>query len=103
RGREAGLDDIHFEARQLAGNLELLGGGQTGARRLLAVAQSRVEDPDAPRGDRRAAHRGVPATAGAGPAVAAEPTDDCASPASTTTGLRNAIWARRSRPTCSIW
>src|SRR3954470_13050860 len=65
-GREAGLDDIDLQARELAGDLELLGGGQPGARRLLAVTQGRVEDPDAAGGDRRAAHRGEPAAAGAG-------------------------------------
>ena len=99
--REAGLDHVDLEPNELAGDLELLGGRQAGAGRLLAVAEGRVEDPDAARRDGRSAHRGVPAAAGAG-AVADDPTDPWASPASTTTGLRNAIWARRSRPTCSI-
>ena len=51
RGRETGLDHVDVEARQLAGDLELLGRGQAGARRLLAVAEGRVEDPDVPAGD----------------------------------------------------
>ena len=37
-GREAGLDDIDLEAGQLARDVELLGRGQAGARRLLPVA-----------------------------------------------------------------
>ena len=45
-GREAGLDHVHLEPRELARDLELLRGGQAGAGRLLAVAQGRVEDPD---------------------------------------------------------
>ena len=45
-GREAGLDDVDLEARELAGDLELLRRGQSGAGRLLAVAQRRVEDAD---------------------------------------------------------
>ena len=44
-GREAGLDDVDLEPHELAGDLELLGGGQPGAGRLLAVAQGGVEDP----------------------------------------------------------
>ena len=65
-GREAGLDDVDLEAGELAGDLELLGGGQAGAGRLLAVAQGRVEDADAcpaatngpaGRGTGRRAHR----------------------------------------------
>ena len=54
-GREAGLDDVDLEPGELAGDLELLGRGQPGARRLLAVAQGRVEDPDAARRARTAA------------------------------------------------
>ena len=46
RGREAGLDDVHLEARELARDLQLLRGGQAGAGRLLAVTQGGVEDPD---------------------------------------------------------
>ena len=46
RGREAGLDDVHLEPRELARDLQLLRGGQAGAGRLLAVAERRVEDPD---------------------------------------------------------
>ena len=72
-GRKAGLDDIDLEARQLAGDLELLGRGQPRARCLLAVAQGRVEDPDAAGRDERPgrpgyrAHDLVPAVAGAVP------------------------------------
>ena len=50
-GRKAGLDDVDPEPRELARDLELLGGGQAGAGRLLAVAERRVEDPDRARGD----------------------------------------------------
>ena len=60
-GREAGLDDVDLEARQLAGDLELLGGGQPGAGRLLPVAQGRVEDADAARGHERAGGPGYAA------------------------------------------
>ena len=61
-GREAGLDDVDLEARQLAGDLELLGGGQAGARRLLPVAQGRVEDADAcPAATNGPSGRGTPA------------------------------------------
>ena len=42
--REAGLDDVDAQARELVGDLELLGRVQRDARRLLAVAQRRVED-----------------------------------------------------------
>ena len=52
-GREAGLDDVHLEARELPGDLELLGDGEAGAGRLLAVAQGGVEDADAARRVRR--------------------------------------------------
>ena len=47
--REAGLDDVHAEARELLGDLELLGRVERDARRLLAVAQRRVEQQDAVR------------------------------------------------------
>ena len=60
-GREAGLDDVDLEARQLARDVELLGGGQAGAGRLLPVAQGGVEDADAARGDERSRRAGVPA------------------------------------------
>ena len=53
-GREAGLDDVDLEAAELAGDLELLGRGEPGARRLLAVAQRRVEDPNRAGRDPRA-------------------------------------------------
>ena len=45
-GREAGLDHVDLEPRELPRDLELLRGGQAGAGRLLAVAQRRVEDPE---------------------------------------------------------
>src|SRR5687768_3310781 len=47
RGGEAGLDHVDAEARELLRDLELLGGVQRDARRLLAVAQRGVEDDDA--------------------------------------------------------
>jgi hypothetical protein len=57
RDGEARLDDVHAQPRELLGDLHLLVGVERGARRLLAVAQSRVEDnypihtspPSAPR------------------------------------------------------
>ena len=42
--REAGLDDVDAQPRELVGDLELLGRVQRDARRLLAVAQRGVED-----------------------------------------------------------
>ena len=42
--REAGLDHVHAETRELLCDLELLLRVQRDARRLLAVAQRRVED-----------------------------------------------------------
>ena len=42
--REAGLDHVDAEARELLGDLELLGDVERDAGRLLAVAQRRVED-----------------------------------------------------------
>jgi hypothetical protein len=47
RDREAGFDDVHAEPRQLVGDLELLGRVERDARRLLPVAQRRVEQQDA--------------------------------------------------------
>ena len=44
--REAGLDHVDAEARQLLGDLDLLAGVQRDAGRLLAVAQGGVEDVD---------------------------------------------------------
>src|SRR4051812_37955415 len=44
--REAGLDDVDAQPRELVGDLELLGGVQRDARRLLTVAQRGVEDDD---------------------------------------------------------
>ena len=48
-GREAGLDHVDLEPGQLAGDLQLLRGGQPGAGRLLPVAKGGVEDADAAR------------------------------------------------------
>ena len=91
-GREAGLDDVDLEADQLAGDLELLGGGQAGAGRLLAVAQGGVEDADAPRRHERARGPGYGAALiGRRPGVVAAA---WAWPAWTSTGFRNGIWAR---------
>jgi hypothetical protein len=44
--REAGLDHIDAEARELLRDLDLLLRVQRDARRLLAVAQRRIEDVD---------------------------------------------------------
>jgi hypothetical protein len=44
--REAGLDDVDVQARELARDLDLLGGVERDAGRLLAVAQGGVEDAD---------------------------------------------------------
>ena len=99
-GREAGLDDVDLEAGQLAGDLELLGGGQAGARRLLPVAQGRVEDADRAGRHERAARPGYWRAHRAAPGVVAAA---WAWPAWTSTGLRNGIWARNRAPTCSIW
>ncbi len=107
-GRKAGLDDVDLEPRELARDLELLGRGEPGAGRLLAVPERGVEDADPARRD-AAAEAGLdglerhrdpfPAGTAAGVALATA----CAWPASTTTGLRNGICDRRSAPTCSIW
>ena len=56
RGREAGLDDVHVEADELAGDLDLLRHGEPGPGRLLAVAKSRVEDSDGARDYARATY-----------------------------------------------
>ena len=53
--REAGLDDVDPEPRELVGDLELLGRVEADARRLLPVAQGGVEDED-PVGVRRRGH-----------------------------------------------
>ena len=97
-GREAGLDDVDLEPDELAGDLELLGGGQPGARaparRRAGWCRRSRTDPPAPgtvaahRVD-SATRRGVLAAAWAWPAL-------------TTTGSRNAIWPRSSAPTRSI-
>ena len=47
--REAGLDDVDTQPRELVGDLQLLLDVERDARRLLAVAQRRVEDVDAVR------------------------------------------------------
>ena len=46
RDREAGLDDVDAQTRQLVRDLELLGRVQRDPGRLLAVAQGGVEDDD---------------------------------------------------------
>ncbi len=43
-GREAGLDDVHTQAGQLAGDLQLLLDVQRRARRLLPIAQGGIKD-----------------------------------------------------------
>ena len=98
-GREAGLDDIDLQADELARDLQLLGDGQPGARRLLPVAQGGIEDADGARRDERSggpwyrgAHRDAPGVVA--PA--------CACPAWTSTGFRNGIWARSRAPTRSM-
>ena len=65
-GREAGLDDVDLEPRQLARDVELLGGGQAGAGCLLAVAQGGVEDADAARRRRTVRRAGVRARSSGG-------------------------------------
>ena len=42
--RESGLDHVHSQPRELPGDVELLLDVQGRARRLLAVAQRRIED-----------------------------------------------------------
>ena len=98
-GREAGLDDVDLEAGQLARDVELLGGGQAGARRLLPVAQGGVEDADAARGDERSRGPGYRRAHRAAPGVVADAWDW---PATTSTGSRNGIWARNREPTRSM-
>src|SRR5262245_12487712 len=44
--REARLYDVDAQSRELLGDLQLLGGVQRDARRLLAVSQGGVEDDD---------------------------------------------------------
>ena len=100
-GREAGLDDVHLEADELAGDLELLGGGQPGAGRLLAVAQGRVEDADGARPGRTARPGGVPRRViGMRRASSRPPGPGRPAPRP---GSRNGIWPRSRAPTCSIW
>ena len=43
-GRKAGLDDVDAELRERARHAQFLGLRHAAARRLLAVAQRRVED-----------------------------------------------------------
>ena len=54
--REPGLDDVDAERREGPGHLDLLGHVHARARRLLAVAQGRVEDPDSVRVRIRVGH-----------------------------------------------
>src|SRR5579862_1408275 len=44
---EAGFDDVHLQPRERAGDLQFFFAVHAGAGRLLAIAQSRVEDVDA--------------------------------------------------------
>ena len=88
-GREAGLDDVDLEADELAGDLQLLGGGQAGAGRLLTVAEGGVEDADGARGDERAGGYGYRRHQWAFPAVSEALA--WAWPARTVTGLRNGM------------
>lgn len=46
RRGKSGFDDIHAELRQLASDVQLLLRRQRSSRRLLAVAERRVEDPN---------------------------------------------------------
>ena len=63
--REAGFDDVHAEARELAGDLHLLADVQGDAGRLLAVAQRGVEDLDVRHGDLHGARPAVALRLGA--------------------------------------
>ena len=107
-GREARLDHVDLEARQLSRDLQLLGRGQAGAGRLLAVAQGRVEDAHAARRRERPGgtwggchQRGIRVSEAGCVGTAAPPSPACtdaapptvawASPTWTTTGSRNAI------------
>jgi hypothetical protein len=47
RDRESSLDHVHAHLLEQIGDLQLLGDGHRGARRLLAVAQRGIEDDDA--------------------------------------------------------
>ena len=100
-GREAGLDDVDVEPDELAGDLELLGHRQRRARGLLAVAQGRVEDPDAALGAGRPRLGRARYAAGAHRAAPGVVADAWAWPATTSTGSRNGIWARSREPTRS--
>src|SRR5947209_12651645 len=42
--RKTGFDDIHIEARELLGNLNLLFSGHSGSWRLFAIAQGCVKN-----------------------------------------------------------
>src|SRR5262249_26925202 len=74
------LDDVDAETRERLRDIELLDGRHRGARRLLAVAQGRIEDPDS---------------------VVHVPLAD-QSPGLMVTGSKNGIMARSSAPTFSM-
>jgi hypothetical protein len=104
RGREARLDDVDLHPRELPRDLQLLGGGQAGTGRLLAVAEGGVEDPDAAVRDERR-HQRAPSATAVRAVPPPSPPDPvalaCAWPARTSTGSRNGIWARSRAPTRS--
>ena len=93
-GGEAGLNDVHLQLGELPCNLQLLRNRESGARRLLTVAQRGVKDANRTSG-----------YAWAGCAVhllAPFSAAPCAPSMSTSTGLRKVICRRSSRPTFSI-
>jgi hypothetical protein len=53
RDREAALDDVDPQLRELLGERDLLGDVHGEAGRLLAVAQGRIKDDDFPHGHPR--------------------------------------------------
>ena len=85
--REAALDDVDAELFELERHAHLLGRVHAAARRLLAVAQRRVEDRDP------VAHRTAPT--GLSEALRTSPS------AVTSTASRNGIIERSCAPTCS--
>jgi len=67
RAREAGLDHVDAEALELRADLRLLVRLQRDARRLLAVAQRRIEDLDPASGHEHVLLRRVRAPSGDAP------------------------------------
>ena len=93
-GGEARLNDVNLQLGELSRNLQLLGNGEAGARRLLTIAQGGVKDTNGAGGDARAwcpVH--LPAPFSAAP---------CAPSMSTSTGFKKVIWWRSALPTFSI-